>query len=105
MWPFRKNRPAGGSDDALEIIDQAIDFAAERWRYFSRSVVLAPDPGLRDRIGVFARSIEQSLHARFPPLTAAPEEVILLIIAKGVEQAGQIARQDIERALGILLPP
>jgi len=38
-------------------------------------------------------------------LTAAPEEVILLIIAKGVEQAGQIARQDIERALGILLPP
>ena len=52
MWPFRKNRPAGGGDDALEIIDQAIDFAAERWRYFSRSVVLAPDPGLRDRIGV-----------------------------------------------------
>jgi hypothetical protein len=103
MWPFRK-KPARRSD-ALAIIDEAIEFAAGRWQYFSRSVAVVPGSGLRERIGLFARSLEPSLHARHPALAAAPEEVILLIIAKGVEQSGAVSREEIERALGILLPP
>lgn len=103
MWPFKK-KPAKRTD-ALAIIDEAIGFAAERWHFFSRSVAVAPGTGLRERIGLFARSLEPSLHARHPALAAAPEEVMLLIVAKGVEQSGAVPRGEIERALGILLPP
>lgn len=103
MWPFRKKAPAG--DNALDVIDEAITFAAARWLSFSLSVAMPPDAGLRDRIGLFARTLERSLHRRFPALAAAPVEVIVLIVAKGVEQSGVVPRGDIERALGILLPP
>lgn len=103
MWPFTKKRPV--RDDASVIIDRAIEFAAERWLIFSRAVVLAPDTTLRERIGIFARSLDNSLHARFPELAAASDEVMLLIVAKGVEQSGDISRNEVERALGILLPP
>jgi hypothetical protein len=103
MWPFRKKRSR--EPDALAVIDAGIEFASERWRFFSRSIEVAPATSLRDRIGLFARSFEPSLHARHPSLAAAPAEVILLIVAKGVEQSGTVSRGDIERALGILLPP
>lgn len=89
----------------MDVIDQAIMFAAERWLSFSLSVAISPGAGLRDRIGLFARSLERSLHRRFPSLAAAPDEVIVLIVAKGVEQSGAVPRGDIERALGIVLPP
>jgi hypothetical protein len=59
---------------------------------------------LRDRISLFARALDQSLHGHFPALIAAPEQVILLIIAKGVEQSGLLARGEIEQELGIILP-
>jgi hypothetical protein len=101
MWPFRKRHV----EDTLATIDQAIDFSAERWRVFSTAVAVSPDMGLRERIGIFARAFDRSLHERFPSLRAAPEEVILLIIAKGVEESRTIPRREIERALGILLPP
>ena len=103
MWPFRKKRSPQA--DALAIIDEAILFAAERWHFFSRSVPASPALGLGERIGMFARSVEKSLHARHPQLAAAPDEVIVLIVAKGVEQSGTVSRREIERALGILLPP
>lgn len=102
MWPFRKKRSPRA--DATAIIDEAILFAADRWHIFSRSVPVRPDSGLRERIGLFARSLEKSLHARHPQLAAAPDEVIVLIVAKGVEQSGTVSRVEIEQALGILLP-
>lgn len=103
MWPFRKKRSP--RDDTLAIIDEAILFAAQRWHAFSNSVPVSPAMGLGERIGMFARALEKSLHARHPQLAAAPDEVIVLIVAKGVEQSGTVPRGDIERALGILLPP
>jgi hypothetical protein len=104
MWPFKKKR-AGRSDEALATIDRAIDFVAQRWLAFSVSVPVRPGTPLRDRIGLFARSLDSSLLDRFPALAAASEQVILLIVAKGVEQSGAIPRGEIERALGISLPP
>ncbi len=103
MWPFRKKRSRQA--ETLAIIDEAIVFAADRWHFFSRSVAVTPDMDLRERIALFARSLEASLHSRHPELAAAPDEVIVLIVAKGVEQAGTAPRHEIERALGILLPP
>ena len=104
MWPFRKSN-ASRSGNALATIDRAIDFAAQRWLSFSATVALPPDMPLRDRIALFARSLDASLHGRFPTLAAAPEQVMLLIIAKGVQQSGAVPRREIERELGILLPP
>jgi hypothetical protein len=103
MWPFRSSTTP--RDDASTTIDAAILFTAQRWCAFSRSVALPADMGLRDRISMFARALNQSLHGRFPSLISAPEQVILLIIAKGVEQSGLLARGEIERELGIILPP
>lgn len=103
MWPFRKKTPVSSS--AIEVIDEAIGFAAQRWLSFSLSVAVPPGAGLRYRIGLFARAIENSLHRRFPSLATAPAEVIVLIVAKGVEQSGTVTRGEIERELGILLPP
>ncbi len=103
MWPFRKKRSPQA--DTTAIIDEAILFAAERWHAFSRSVPVRPGTSLRERVGLFARSLEKSLHARHPQLAAAPDEVIVLIVAKGVEQSGTVPRDEIERELGILLPP
>jgi len=104
MWPFRTRRPIRQSD-ARATIDDAIRFTAHRWCAFSRSIALPPETNLRDRIGIFARSLDASLHGRFPSLAAAPDQVMLLIIAKGIEQSGLLARAEIERALGIILPP
>ena len=103
MWPFRKK--ASHRSDALALIDAGIMFAAERWIFFNRQVALAQAMSLRDRVGLFARSFRPSLHARHPALRAAPDEVILLIVAKGIEQSGSVSREAIERELGILLPP
>lgn len=104
MWPLGKKRGNGGAD-ALATIDEAIDFVAQRWLVFSNAVPVRPETRLRDRIALFARSVDASLHQRFPALAAASEPVILMIIAKGVEQSGRVARDEIERELGILLPP
>ncbi|ATE64320.1 hypothetical protein [Rhizorhabdus dicambivorans] len=104
MWPFRK-KPRSRNDDALATIDSAIDFVAQRWLAFSGSVPVRPDTPLRDRVALFARSVDASLHQRFPALAAASEQVILMIVAKGIEQSGAVGRRELERELGILLPP
>ena len=103
MWPFRKKRSPQA--ETTEVIDAAILFAAQRWHAFSRTVPVRPGADLRERISLFARSLEKSLHSRHPTLAAAPDAVILLIVAKGVADSGTVPRSEIERALGILLPP
>lgn len=103
MWPFRTDS-AKRQDDPSKTIDDAILFTAQRWCAFSRALALPADLSLRDRIAMFARSLDQSLHGRFPALISAPEQVLLLIIAKGIEQSGLLARGEIERELGIILP-
>ncbi|MBO9375342.1 hypothetical protein GG804_01035 [Sphingomonas histidinilytica] len=103
MWPFRR-KTRSRDDDASATIDAAILFTAQRWCAFSRSVALPAEMTLRDRISIFARALDESLHGHFPTLVSAPEQVILLIIAKGVEQSGLLARGEIERELGIILP-
>ena len=102
MWPF--TRKTSAQDTASAIMDEAIDLAAERWRAFTRSVVMKPEVSLRDRIGIFARSFEPSLKTRYPALEAASDSVLLLIIAKGIEESRTFSRHDIENALGITLP-
>lgn len=104
MWPFRKIR-GSRSSDALATIDEAIAFIAQRWLAFDAAIPPSQEKGLRDRIRLFTQSVDASLYKRFPALAAASDQVILMIIAKGVELSGAVHRDDIERELGILLPP
>jgi hypothetical protein len=41
---------------------------------------------------------------RFPALKRAPDELVLLAIAEGIELSGLESRRMIERQLGITLP-
>lgn len=102
MWPFSRKKSA--QDSASVIMDEAIVMASERWRVFTRSVVMKSEVGLRERIGIFARSFEPSLKIKYPALAAASDAVLLLIIAKGIQESRTFSRQDIEDALGITLP-
>ena len=104
IWPFDRWREKG-EKQASDTIDEAISFVALRWSAFSQSVAVDPGMDLRQRIAFFSRSIEDSLHRRFPALSAASDQVVLLIVAKGIEASRGIPRADLERSLGIVLPP
>lgn len=103
MWPFPNRRSE--ADRAAAIMEDAIRFAADRWRRFERDSGLAPNIHLRDRVAFFAPGFAEQLALRFPAFATAPNEVLLLIIAKGVETTDTMPRQRIEKALGIVLPP
>lgn len=102
MWPFSKKPSAAQA--ATAIMDEAISLTAERWRAFSQSVPITTTMGLRNQIGVFARPFDADLRARFPALQAASDPIMLLIVAKGVQESGTFSRRQIEEALGITLP-
>lgn len=102
MWPFAKKPSA--AEAATAIMDEAIALTAERWRAFSQSVAITTSAGLRHRIVAFAQPFEADLRARFPQLQAASDPVMLLIVAKGIQESGTFSRRQIEEALGITLP-
>jgi hypothetical protein len=99
MWPFTRNADAGEDDH-----DRAVRFAAERWAAFSTMSGVPANIHLRDRIAFFAADFVAELTRRFPALRAAPDEVMLLIIAEGVAASGLETRRRIELQLGIVLP-
>jgi len=59
---------------------------------------------IRDRIAFFSPEFRVSLTRSFPLLAGAADEILLLIIARGVEKSGTHDRRHIERGLGIILP-
>lgn len=85
-----------------QTLDEAIAFAAEDWPRFDAT--LPSNLHLRDKVTFFAQRVRPALAARFPDLIAATEQVMLLILAKGIEQSGCVPRHRIERDLGIILP-
>ena len=89
--------------NADRMLDDAIDFAAEAWPSFDAT--LPPNIQLRDKLTFFAQRILPTLKARFPDMAAATDQVMLLVLARGIEQSGRVPRHRIERDLGILLPP
>jgi hypothetical protein len=102
MWPFPKKPSAAQA--ATAIMDEAIGLTAERWHGFTQSVAITTTAGLRQQIAVFARQAEADLRAKYRILESASDPVMLLIIAKGVQESGTFSRRQIEEALGITLP-
>lgn len=84
-------------------LDQAIAYAAEEWPRFEAT--LPSNLHFRDKVTFFGQRVQPALVSRFPDLVAASEQVMLLVLVKGIEQSGCVPRQRIERDLGIILPP
>lgn len=85
------------------IIDEAIALVAKDWPKFDEAVPF--NLHFRDKVTFFGQRVRPALLARFPDLIAATDQVMLLILAKGIAQSGCVPKRHIERDLGILLPP
>ncbi len=59
---------------------------------------------LEDRIAAFIIPLFKGLKNNFTALQSAPEPILLLIAAKGVEASGTHSREEIEKALRCALP-
>ena len=86
-----------------QILDEAIAFVAKDWPSFNATVPF--NLHLRDKVTFFGQRIRPALLTQFPDLRAATDQVMLLILAKGIAQSGCVPQRHIERDLGILLPP
>jgi hypothetical protein len=83
---------------------KAIKVAAEKWIYFCESLRFREDVPLHDRITAFYVPFSDGARSNVAALRYAPDAVLLLIVAKGIERSGTHSRPEIERALGLTLP-
>ena len=102
MWPFRKKVTA--ADRVIEIWDNAIERAAGKWIYFSKTFVFKNGVPLRTKIIAFSVPAFEGLRNNFPPLKEAPETVLMLIVLKCIEKSRTHSRSQIETAMGITIP-
>lgn len=86
-----------------QIMDEAIAYAAKNWPRFDATV--PSNLNLRDKVTFFGQRVRPALLTQFPDLRAATDQVMLLILAKGIALSGCVPQRHIERDLGILLPP
>ena len=91
------------ASETLEIMDDAIQFAAEKWTYFTESVQFKDSVLLKEKIVAFTVPATEGLKNNFPALQNAPEPIYLIIVAKGVELSRTHSKEEIEEALGVSL--
>jgi hypothetical protein len=101
MWPFRRKT----IQTADEMLSAAIRATSGHWLAFSAGGSVPANLNLRDQIAYFARPLREELAKAFPQLAEADDQILLLVIAKGIEGSGTHSRGQIERQLGIVLPP
>lgn len=101
---FRKNKEGSSADEIIAVMDDAIQFAAEKWTYFTEALPFKDSVTLQDKIIGFVPPATEGLKNKFPALQDAPNPVYMLIIAKGVELSGTHSKEEIENALGVPLP-
>jgi len=89
--------------NASQLIEEAIQFAADLWIESASSGELPDNLNPRDRVRIFSPALRKKLLARFPDLCPADDQVLLLIVAEGLARSGT-SRNHVERALGIVLP-
>jgi hypothetical protein len=99
-----RNKKRSQADETIKIMDDAIQFAAEKWAYFTETVPFKDSVPLKERIFAFTVPATEGLKNNFSPLKNAPEPIYLVIIAKGVELSGTHSKAQIEEALGVRLP-
>lgn len=102
MFGFGKKKTQ--ADAVIEIMDEVIDFAADRWLYFTRTLAFKDDVDLGQRIYLFSTPFAEGAKLRFPVLKKSPDSIFLVFAAKGVERSRTHTRSQIEQALGLHLP-
>lgn len=101
MWPFTRNT----NDPSLDgDIDAAVRLAALQWREFRATGDVPDNLGLHFQLQQFAHDFRPVMEKQFRSLRAAPDQLILLIMAEGVAASGSASRKSIERQLKITLP-
>ena len=100
-----RNKKPSQADEAMEVMDDAIQFAAEKWEYYVGVMNFADSVSLYEIIMTFMIPAEEGLKNNFAALQSAPEALSLVIIAMGVERSGTHSKEEIEEALGVPLPP
>ncbi len=86
-------------------LDEAVAFVAEDWVRLRNRLTVPANLNFRDEAAILAPVMRKSLLARFPDLWSANDQILLMVIARGIERAGLVARARIEKSLGIVLPP
>src|SRR3546814_14270055 len=100
MWPF--NRRKSKADMAIEWMPRAIEVASQKWSEFERQPFAADWP-LDEKIYQFSLALGKGLN-QWEAFKDSPNELMLLMAAKGVERSGTHLRIEIEAALGFPLP-
>jgi len=102
MFGFGKRQSK--ADATIAVLDQTIGVAADKWLYFCEKLPVRDGVDLVERITSFSVPFSEGARRNIPALKDAPDAVLFLIVAKGVERSGTHTRSQIEQALGIQLP-
>ena len=102
MWRFKKAKSR--ADEAIEVLPTLIENAAGKWRDFDEAFKFKDGVSLANRIWLFMTPFSEGVREHVPAMKDAPDGLLLLIVAKGVEQSGTHSRAEIEEALGVSLP-
>ena len=102
MWPFSKKKTP--ADRALEEMDDAIRFCAEKWVYFRNALPLKAGTPLSKEIAMFAVPAIQGLRNNFREIGKSPDALLYLCIGLGILSSGTHTKSEIEGAMGAPLP-
>jgi len=100
FWSFKRKSK---SDQALEIIDDAIDLCKDQWIYFRSQLKFKSDVSLQDEIGMFFVPMSDRLCSDFPILKSV-DSLQLVIVAKGVIASGSHTEEQVEEAINVTIP-
>tara|TARA_B110000879_G_scaffold167347_1_gene216381 strand:+ start:385 stop:717 length:333 start_codon:yes stop_codon:yes gene_type:complete len=101
---FGVNKKRTQAEETIRIMPDAIQFAAENWVYFNEAVPFAESTSLEEKYLAFMTPASGGLKNNFSALKDAPDEIFLVIVAKGIELSNTHSKQEIETALGVTLP-
>jgi hypothetical protein len=100
----RFNKRKSKADAAIEVLPALIENAAGKWRDFYEAFKFKDGVSLDKQIWLFTTPFSDGVREHVPAMKDAPDGLILLIVAKGVELSGTHSRAQIEKALGMPLP-
>jgi hypothetical protein len=96
MWPFKKR---SSSDTFMKLLPQIEEIVAERWVYFTNTLVFKEGVPLEKRFLMFLQPMEEGIKISFPQLRDSPEAVLLLAVARGVVRSGTVSKADLAASL------
>ena len=100
MWPFGKKKTK--ADLAVEWMPRAIDAARHHWLEFEAQTWTQSMP-LTEKIPLFCRGLEARL-GQWKAYRNAPQGLIILIAAKGIESSRTHLRLELEAIFNMAIP-